>query len=105
MFRTCFPWRPLVGYTKTRNALDAPQVIVTPCRDEDGEIQVLPPPGCIPPIKASWTGAQAVIRHSADTLRATHLRVGLYAVHVTDARVAHARGPHTWAMHMADARD
>ena len=72
--------------THTRMLIDAPKVVVTPCRDNNGEIMVISPPEARQPVRAYWSGTQDVIHQSLDTLRATHLTTGVYHVHIVDAR-------------------
>ena len=72
--------------SRTRLSLDPPDVTVIPCRETDGEILITIPSDATPPVKAYWSGAQSFIHHSQDPLRATHLSVGDYQVHLVDAR-------------------
>lgn len=65
--------------------LDTPQLVVIPCRNDDGEVLVVPPVAARHPVKAHWSGPQQM-HPSSDTLRATRLRPGVYSVHIIDAR-------------------
>ena len=66
-------------------SLPAPDVVIHPCREGDGEIIVTPPMCAKQPVKAYWNGNCASMSQSVDTLRLTHLNPGWYSVHIVDA--------------------
>lgn len=86
MFKCCFSAKSTLRYTETRSNLDAPNVIATSSRDNDGELLVIPQKDARRPVRAIWKGPHGIVRQSHDTLRATHLLPGVYSVHITDAR-------------------